>query len=117
MRKYHGEAIKALRSAVQLPDGIPAAELREAQPGEVFSDEWNTYRREVERLLAEGHEGRYVLIKGAEVVGVFDTWEDAATAGRQSRPTTTFLVHPVRSAEPHLRVRGLNLPCPNSRSR
>src|SRR6516162_4744338 len=35
--------------------------------------EWNYYRREVGRLLAEGHEGKWVLIKGQEVVGIWDT--------------------------------------------
>ena len=35
------------------------------------------YRREVGRLLAEGHEGRWVFIKGEEIIGIYDTREEA----------------------------------------
>src|SRR5882724_1554299 len=44
--------------------------------------EAETYRREVVRLLAEGHAGRHVLIKGDEVVSIWDTQRDALQAGR-----------------------------------
>ena len=30
-------------------------QLPEARPGDVLSQEWNTYRREAARLLAQGH--------------------------------------------------------------
>ena len=36
-----------------------------------------TYRRELPRLLAEGYAQRFVLIKGDQVVGVWDTSDDA----------------------------------------
>jgi hypothetical protein len=45
--------------------------------------EAETYRREVARLLAEGHGGRHVLIKGDEVVSIWDTQRDALQAGRE----------------------------------
>src|SRR5437762_1438554 len=51
------------------PPPIPWTELPEAKPGEVFYREWNTYRREVGHLLAEGQAGRYVLIKGEQIIG------------------------------------------------
>jgi hypothetical protein len=44
--------------------------------------EAETYRREVARLLAEGHAGRHVLIKGELVVSIWDTQRDALQAGR-----------------------------------
>jgi hypothetical protein len=44
--------------------------------------EAETYRREVERLLAEGHAGRHVLIRGDDVVGIWDSQYDALQAGR-----------------------------------
>jgi len=44
--------------------------------------EAETYRREVGRLLAEGHAGRHVLIKGDEIVSIWDTQRDALQAGR-----------------------------------
>src|SRR5437016_11836680 len=45
--------------------------------------EAETYRREVGRLLAEGHAGRHALIKGDEVVSIWDTQRDALRAGRE----------------------------------
>ncbi len=55
-----------------LPDMIPGSQIE---------TEWNFFRREWPRLLAEGHEGRWVLIKGEEIIGFFDTSDEAITAG------------------------------------
>ena len=43
--------------------------------------EINTYMREMPRLLREGGEGRYALIGGDHVVGLWDTHADAVEAG------------------------------------
>src|SRR5262245_60921326 len=43
---------------------IPYTELPEDTSGGRGAREWNLYRREAGRLLAEGHEGRWVLIQG-----------------------------------------------------
>jgi len=59
---------------------IPHTELpTESLSGSGLNEEWNTYRREVGRLLSEGNEGRFVLIKGHHIIGLFDTWEEART--------------------------------------
>ena len=58
-------------------------ELPEPGPNSGLAVEWNTYRREVGRLLAEGHEGKYLLIKGEEVLGIFPTKEAADEEGRR----------------------------------
>jgi len=97
------------------PRGVLYTELPEAKPGHVFFHEWNAYCREVGRLLAEGHEGRHVLIKGDEIIGVYDTWDEARVTGLQRYLLEPFFVHPIRVEEPYLRVRGLNYPWPNSR--
>jgi hypothetical protein len=44
---------------------IHYTELPEDTSEGPIAREWNFYRREVGRLLAEGHEGRWVLIKRA----------------------------------------------------
>ena len=72
--------------------------------------EWNTYRREVGRLLAEGQAGRFALIKAEEVLGVYDSWEAAREVGLQRFLMQPFLVHEIRAEEPYLRIRGVNLP-------
>jgi hypothetical protein len=82
---------------------LPVAMAREA-----LADEWNTYRQVVGRLLAEGHEGRHVLIKGKEIVGIYETWKQAREEGLKRYLSELFFVHEIRVQEPHLRARGLN---------
>jgi len=97
----------------QQPRGIHYTELAEAKPGDTFFHEWNTYRKEVGRLLAEGHEGRHVLIKGQEIIAICDTWDEARHVGLTRYHLEPFFVHPIRAEEPYLRVRGLNYPWPS----
>jgi hypothetical protein len=102
---------------VERPKGIHYTELPEAKPGEVLACEWNTYRREVGRLLSEGQAGRFVLIKGQEILGLYDTWDAAREIGLQRFLMQPFLVHAIRAEEPYLRIRGVNLPWTSSRFR
>jgi hypothetical protein len=86
---------------------IHYTELAPTRPDSPTAQEWEFYRREVGRLLAEGHEGRFVLIKGDSVVDFFDTEEEAKLAGYQRFLMSAFLVQQVREYEPlyfHLRV-------------
>jgi hypothetical protein len=96
------------------PRGIHYTKLAEAKQGDTFFREWNTYRCAVGRLLAEGHEGRHVLIKGEEIIGVYDTWDEAEEVGLKLDRCGGFFVHPIRTEEPYLRIRGINLPWPTS---
>ena len=62
--------------------------------------EIRTYFRELPRLLEEGHEGRVVLIKGDQVVSVWDTFGDAYQAGRDRFGFgATFLAQPIDSRD------------------
>jgi hypothetical protein len=51
-------------------------------------------------LLAEGHEGRWALIKGDEVFGVFDTTDEAEAAGIKRFLCTGFLIRQIHTFEP-----------------
>ena len=84
-----------------------------AQAGEVLYEESETYRHEVARLLVEGHEGKYVLITGKEVVALYDSWGAAREAGLIRYFPTPFLVQKVCAEEPDLRIRGYSMPCPS----
>ena len=112
----HREAVKNLRDQslrqVDRP-GVHHSELPEAKPGEALWEEWNSYRREIARLLADGQEGKHVLIKGAEIIGIYDSWDAAREAGLKAYLLEPFFVHPIRAEEPSLRVRGLNFRCPS----
>src|SRR5262245_47362761 len=83
---------------------IPWTELTPAQPGSPLAREWETYRREVGRLLAAGEEGRYALIHGDDIVGIFDTWDEAREAGLNRYLLQAHMVRPILSREPLLRV-------------
>ena len=55
-----------------------------------------TYLRELPRLLADGHEGRHVLVKGDEVLSLWDTFDDAYQAGRERFGWgVAFLAQPI----------------------
>lgn len=93
---------------------IHFTELAEATADEPLSREWNTYRREVGQLLAEGREGQFVLIKDESVVGVFDREDLALAEGYHRFLDQSFFVHQIREREPILHMRGRNLPWLNS---
>lgn len=119
VEQVHREAIEQGRVEPLPPyeptRGVHYTELPEAKPGEPLAEEWNTYRREVGRWLAEGLEGRHVLIKGKEILGIYDTSEEAREVGLKRYLLEPFFVHPIRPEEPFLRIRGINYPWPTSR--
>jgi len=84
---------------------IHYTELQPAQPGDVLYLEWETYRREVGRLLAEGKEGQHVLIKGDQIIGLWPTHVEALGAGYERVGRVAFLVHEVQERERVYRVR------------
>jgi hypothetical protein len=86
------------------PPAIPCTELPEAKPDSPLYREWNYYRREVGRLLAEGQEGRFVLIKGEAIIGIWDTHAEAKAAALKKYLMQPCLIHQVRSREPLLRL-------------
>lgn len=59
--------------------------------------ELETYRRELPTLLAQ--EGKYVLIHGDKVAGIWDTYEDALKAGYQEFGLKPFMVKRIQWAE------------------
>jgi hypothetical protein len=72
--------------------------------------EWDFFRRERPRLLAEGYEGRWVLIKGEALVGIFDTWEEARSVGLQRFGVVSMLVQEILRWYKPLR-QGYSCPC------
>lgn len=57
-----------------------------------------TYQKEKQRLLSES-KGKFVLIKGDVVVGVFTSQEDALSVGYKSFGNTEFLVRQITVME------------------
>ncbi len=56
-----------------------------------------TYSQKLPTLLAQ--QGKYVLIGGAEVIGVYDSYEDALKVGYEHFKLSPFLVKQIAPAE------------------
>lgn len=56
-----------------------------------------TYERELPSLLAS--EGKFVLIQGDQVIGVYDTYRDAVQSGYDRCGLTPFLVKRIQIIE------------------
>ena len=62
-----------------------------------LATENETYNKNFASLLQ--HEGKYVLIVGTNIVGVFDSYADALTSGYEKAKLTPFLVKKISGAE------------------
>jgi hypothetical protein len=56
-----------------------------------------TYRAKLEELKA--HEGKFVLIKGEDVIDFFETYEDAIKGGYQRFNLEPFFVKRIQAVE------------------
>ena len=65
---------------------------------ERLKTELETYEREKAKLVAES-EGKYALIHGNEVAGVWDTYLDALKAGYEKYSLNPFLVKQIESVD------------------
>jgi hypothetical protein len=88
------------RMLMKTSSTIHYSQLPPAEPGSPNDVEWETYRREVGRLLAEGREGQVVLIKKDRIVGFFNTLDDAYAAGLAQFLLDGFFIQEVREYEP-----------------
>ncbi len=87
---------------------IPYTALSEAPLDSPIATEWNFYRHQVGRLLADGNQGKWVLIKGERIVGIWDTFEEANEA--QNSLTPPAMLKQILEREPLLRI-GFNPLC------
>jgi hypothetical protein len=106
--RIHREAWERYRQQPPPPSREPPTihytELPAAEPGSALAEEWNFYRREVGRLLAEGNEGRYIVIKGQQIIGIWDREEDALTTAYKKFLLQPFLLQRIQERERLLRV-------------
>jgi len=56
-----------------------------------------TYFRELPQLIADGHEGRYALIRDEDLLSVWDTLDDALQAGHERFGFERFMTQKIRS--------------------
>ena len=77
-------------------------ELVPSHPGSELASEWEVFRRELPRLLAEGHEGKHVLIKGERIVGLYLSFDAGLLEGRRLFPGQPIAVQLVSEWQPLL---------------
>ena len=65
---------------------------------ETLKSELETYNRNKQQLVAQG-EGRFVVIHGDEIAGIWGTYEDALQAGYERFGLTPFLVKQIEALE------------------
>jgi len=94
----------------QLPRPQDLPDLPEEHP---LAQEWKTFKREIGRLLMEGHNGRHALIKADQVLSVWDTFDDAYQAGCDRFGLGVFMVQEIQPVERPIRI-GYYLRCRNN---
>jgi hypothetical protein len=78
---------------------------------ERLSRELATYDRRKDDLL--GQEGKYVLIHGDDIAGIWDTYKDALEAGYGQFGLDPFLVKQIRGIEQvQFFTRDISVSCP-----
>jgi hypothetical protein len=82
------------------PRTMHFSELTESDPNSPLGLEWNTYLKNLGRLLQEGHANKHILIKGDQIIGIWDTRDRALMEGRQRFPGQDIFVHQVLEFEP-----------------
>jgi hypothetical protein len=103
-RRHGGKSM-----AARLRSTIHYTRLEPLIPNSRHALEWEIYRREVGRLLAESHEGKFVLIAGSEVLGLWPTFEEAMEEGRKRGLADAFVYEAM--AEHEVFKIGYNKPC------
>lgn len=79
-------------------------ELPDERPDTPLATEWNFYRRVVGGLLAEGQEGKWLLVKNEEIIGIWDTEAEANEVRLQRFRMQPVLMKQVLANEPIFRI-------------
>ena len=101
-----------MRNADQAASNSPSIdEIPEIPEGEPFAEEWRAFKREAFQLVNEGKTGKFAVLKGSQLVGVWDTLSDADLAGRRLFGGAPFLVQEIQLYLKPMRW-GYFRPCP-----
>jgi hypothetical protein len=113
VRPPHREELERMRGEgvpEPEPSTIHYSELPETKPDSPLYREWSFYRQIIGQLLADGHEGRWLLIKHEALVGIWDTQAQANTVRLEQFLKQSVLMKQILVREPLLRI-GYNRLC------
>lgn len=85
-------------------DTIKYSELPKERAADDAARNWNYYLSEASRLLAEGHEGRWLIVHEGAIVGIWDTEDEARTVASVQFLMEPVLIHRIRDQEPVIPV-------------
>lgn len=71
--------------------------MKTAELSPILEKELETYQRELPKLSS--HAGKFALIGGSELLGVYGTYEDALAAGYEKCKMDPFLVKQIQVVE------------------
>ena len=78
---------------------------------DVLDTELKTYEANKQKLLLD--EGKFVLIHGKDILGVYETYQDALKVGYEKCKLEPFLVKQIQAVEQvHYFTRDLAAECP-----
>lgn len=103
MDPISGETVQPVpiaKAGREEPASIGYTELPQDMAGDLVARDWNYYCRLAGRLLADGHEGKWVLIKDERVVGIWDTRDAAENVAAERYLMQSVLIHQVLRREP-----------------
>ena len=64
----------------------------------MLETEWKTWLEHRDDLVRQ-HEGKAVLIKGTQVIGVYETWKLAVAEGEKRFGGQAFFAHKISAVE------------------
>lgn len=80
----------------------------------ILAKETATYEANKKKLLEE-HEGKYVVIKGDKIYGVYNTENLATRAAYKEFGYVNLLVRKITEKDPVAFIKGVNIPWVTSR--
>ncbi len=107
-RSHQGQGARL--DSTQPEDGSHYIELPEGPANSPIATEWNFYRRIVSRLLEDGNEGKWLLIKNEDIIGIWNTEAEAERVRVDRFPLQPVLMKQILTREPTLRI-GFNRLC------
>lgn len=92
---------------------LPLMECETTETPMALEKELETLRRELPNLLANGGEGKFVVVFEDRIVGIYTSYEDALAIGYEKCGLKPFLVKKIQAVEQvQYFSRDLAFPCP-----
>ena len=89
------ESVQDIHKAANMA-GTTLDEVPDIPDGQPFAQEWQAFKREVGRLLREGHVGKFAAFKGDRLVGIWDTLLEAVWSGYEQAGDEECLVQEIQ---------------------